>query len=428
MKISYQRTVPRDTRKLTQYFTKNLQLFLPFLELVERSSELMGDVLDRIGQATIETMLELSATKVAGPPHQGKQGGVVRRHGRQPGVVSLSDRKLRVSRPRLRENGGGEVQVPVYEALKSDQQLQQRVEELMMHGVSTRRYEEVIGELAGTVGVSKSSVSREFIEASARSMETLAERRFDEVDVLVIYIDGLQRGGRHVVGALGVDGEGHKHVLGVEPGASENSVVAIRLLEGLVERGVDPKKRYLFVIDGSKALRAAIRQVFGARQLVQRCRLHKIRNLTTELPKDEARQVVAVMRAAFRSTPSEGMKRFRQQAAWLKTTYPSAAASLLEGLEELFTVSGLGLSPSLTRCLSSTNIIESPLGTIQMPMKRVGRWRNEEMLARWSAAAFLAAEKRFRRVMGYRDLWQLEAVLRGKQAHEARVDEGRIVA
>jgi len=418
MKQSYQRKSPRDTRKLTSFFTKNLQLFLPFLELVERSSDLMGDVLDRVGQATIETMLELSASKIAGPAHQGKRGGPIRRHGRQAGVVSLSDRKLRVSKPRLRKNGGGEVEIPVYRALQSDEQLQRRVEELMMHGVSTRRYEEVIGELAGTVGVSKSSVSREFIESSARSMEKLAQRRFEDVDVLVIYLDGLQRGGHHVIGALGVDREGHKHVLGIEPGASENQAVVTRLLEGLVERGIDPQKRYLFVVDGAKALRSGIRRVFGSKQLVQRCRLHKMRNIASQLPKEVAKQVIAVMRAAFRCDAEEGIKRIQQQAAWLKGTHPSAANSLLEGLEELFTISKLGVSPSLLRCLATTNIIESPFGTIQLPMRRVGRWRNEDMLARWAASAFTAAEKRFRRIMGYKHVWQLEAVLRGNQVDE----------
>jgi transposase-like protein len=274
--------------------------------------------------------------------------------------------------------------------------------------------------MAETVGVSKSTISREFLEASAESLDTITTRLLGDRDLLVIYLDGVQFGEHHVIAALGVDSAGKKHVLGMVSGASENQEASVRLLENLVERGVDPKKRYLFVMDGAKALRAAVRQVFGSKQLVQRCRLHKIRNVRAELPKDLAAQLVSVMRAAFRLDADEGMARLQQQAEWLKTEYPGAATSLLEGLAEMFTVSRLGLSPSLTRCLVTTNILESPQGTIQIPMRRVTNWQNGEMVARWSASAFLAAEPQSRKILGHRDLWQLEAALRGKDVQSGQ--------
>jgi transposase-like protein len=411
-----------ERRKLSRLFASKQQLFLPFLELVEESSSMIGTVLDEVSQAFIEGLLELSATKVAGPAHPGKRGGAIRRHGHQGGVVALSDRKVRVKRPRLREREGGEVAIPAYESLQTNGVFGQRVGELMMRGVSTRDYQAVIGELAETTGVSKSSVSREFMEASTKALAALHDRRFDDVDVLVIYLDGVRYGDHLVVAALGVDAGGHKHVLGIEPGASENGEVVRRLLEGLVERGIDPTKRYLFVIDGAKALRSGIRRVFGEHQAVQRCRLHKVRNVRAQLPDELAEQVTSVMKAAFRLSAKEGRGKLEQQARWLEKEYPGAAASLREGIEEMFTLNALGVPSSLTRCLASTNIIESPFGTMQKPTRRVTRWRSGEMVLRWTATSFLSAEKTFRRIMGYRDLWQLEAVLRGKEvASQAQV-------
>lgn len=421
MRRSYQKPIDRTSRKLARVFAGHEELFLPFLELIEESSGMVTDVLDVVSRASIEAILELSAAQVAGGRHRGKRGGPIGWHGSQPGVVTLSDRKIRVTKPRLREKSEGEVAIPAYESLRSHPLLGKRIEKLLMHGVSTRRYAEVIGEMAETVGVSKSSISREFLEASAASLEELTNRRLEDLDLLVIYLDGVQFGGHHVIGALGVDRAGTKHVLGIVPGASENLEASIRLLESLVERGVDPKKRYLFVMDGAKALRSAVRQVFGRRQYVQRCRLHKIRNVLKELPKDLGRQVRTVMRAAFKLDPKEGMARLKRQAEWLQTDYPGAAASLREGLEEMFTVARLDVSPSLHRCLVSTNIIESPIGTIQYPMGRVTNWQGGEMVARWAASAFLAAEKRFRKILGYQDLWQLEAALRGKEVDEKEV-------
>jgi transposase-like protein len=416
MARAYQKTLrKRETKELRKLFARRTDLFLPFLELIERSSSAITDVLESVNLAFVEALLELSATKVAGPAHQGRPGGPIRRHGHQGGVVVLGDRKLRVDRPRLRRRRGGEVEIPAYESLQSDTAFQQRVEELMMKGVSTRDYASVIEELAETAGVSKSSVSREFIEASARSLEELAGRSWEATELLVIYLDGIRYGDHHVIAALGIDADGRKHVLGIEPGASENLEACRRLLEGLVERGVPSSKRYLWVIDGSKALRGAIRSVFGEKQRVQRCRLHKIRNVRKELPDELGDQVVSVMRAAFRLGPKEGKAKLEKQAQWLQKEYPGAAASLREGIEELFTINELSLPSSLTRCLGTTNILESPFGTMQKPTRRVTRWRHGEMVIRWVASSFLAAEKTFRRMMGYRDLWILAAALERKE-------------
>ena len=414
MKRVYQIAETRDRKALTEFLVREGQGLLPFVELIADARMAVDQFIDVLGRASLEAVLQLSAGTVAGPPHQGKAGGEVRRHGSQPGVVCLSTQKVRVRKPRLRKKGGGqqaEVPIPAYEAMQSDVALREKLSSILLRGVSTRSYEDVVPEMAETCGVSKSSVSREFIEASAEQLQALAERRFDALDLLVIYIDGVQFGGHHVIGAVGVDTDGRKHVLGLAEGATENAVVVKGLLESLVERGVRPDRPRLFVIDGSKALRAAIDAVFGSSNPVQRCRNHKVENVTGHLPQELRDQVKTVMKAAYRLSADEGIARLKQQASWLEREYPSAAASLLEGLEETFTVNRLSLSVSLRRCLATTNIVESPTSGVRLRTRRVTNWQNGEMVLRWAAAALLETEKSFRKIIGYKDLWMLKAVL-----------------
>ena len=408
MKPSYQIVDRKDSQGFARYLAKNGQLLLPLVELLETSRMAVDELIDVLGRASIEAVLQLSAAGMAGEKHQGRKGGDIIWHGTQEGKVSLSDRKLRVKKPRLRRKGR-EGEIPAYEAMNNG--MGSRFLEILMHNVSTRNYRRVIPEMAESVGISKSSVSRQFIEESAQELERLAARRFDELELLIIYLDGLIFGEHHVLCAVGVDAQGNKHVLGMVEGASENASSATALLEDLVERGVDPKRRYLFVIDGSKALRAAINRTFGAGSPVQRCRHHKIRNVCNQLPDDLADQVKSVMKAAYNLPWQEGMAKLRKQTDWLATHYPGAAASLREGLEETFTINRLELSPALRRCLGTTNIIESPHAGVRLRTNRVNRWRDGKMVLRWVAAAFLATEKNFRRILGYRDLWMLKAKL-----------------
>ena len=204
------------------------------------------------------------------------------------------------------------------------------------------------------------------------------------------------------------------------------------LLEDLVERGVKPGRRRLFVIDGSKALRKAIDAVYGQQNPVQRCLVHKLRNVLGYLPKELQGQVAAVMRAAWRLAPEEGLARLRKQAEWLEPSHPQAAASLREGLEETFTINRLGLSPTLRRCLATTNVIESLLSGVARRSGRVTRWRSGEMALRWASAAALETEKHFRKVVGHRDLWMLKAALEEGQALGEQspipIDEERLAA
>jgi len=421
MKQGYQVADRRDSRALAEFLSKDGQLLLPLLELIGKAELAVDELIDVAGRSTIEAVLTLSAQQVAGTKHPGQENGEIRWHGRQQGLVPLSDRKLRVSKPRLRRKGKGEgreVEVPVYEALQSNSRLGSRLLEILMRGVSTRNYKEVLPAMVESVGMSKSAVSREFQEASEQSLKELCERRFEEKDILIIYLDGLIFGGHHVLVALGVDAQGVKHVLGLAEGGSENAVVAKGLLEDLVGRGIHPDRRRLFVIDGSKALRSAIDAVYGKENPVQRCRNHKVRNLLGYLPEPLRDQVGAAMKAAYRLEADAGMTQLEKQAQWLDTQHPDAAASLREGLAETFTVNRMGLPGSLRRCLCTTNVIESPNGTVRQKIGRVRHWRDGAMVLRWAASAFLASEKSFRRLMGCQQLWMLEACLNESQVNE----------
>jgi len=417
MKASYQVADRKDSRALAQFLSGEGAMLVPMLELIEQAEMAVDELIDVAGRATIEAVLTLSAQALAGPKHPGKKGDSdsgIGWYGHQAGVVNLAERKLRVRKPRLRRKGtgkAGEVEVPAYAAMRSHSRIGGRMLDILMRGVSTRNYREVLPEMAETVGVSKSAVSREFIDASEKALQELAERRFDEKDILIVYIDGIVFSGHHVIVALGVDSEGHKHVLGLRDGASENAAVCTGLLEDLVERGVKPGRRRLFVIDGSKALRKAIDAVYGADNPVQRCRNHKRKNVLDHVPDSMKDTVKATMNAAYRLDSDKGMARLEELATMLEVPHPSAAGSLREGLAETFTVNQLGLPGALRRCLCTTNVIESPNSGIRRRTGRVTRWKDGSMVLRWVASALLETEKSFRRVMGYEQLWMLQSYL-----------------
>jgi putative transposase len=401
---------PTNARRLAEFFSRHGQGLLPMVDLIEQSQLAVDELIDVAGRATIEAVLQLSAEQVAGPRTPGQRRTGLLWHGRQAGRVCLKERKLGVEKPRLREKGGGEVAIPAYEAMQENG-MSQRMLEVLMRGISTRQYAEVLPEMASTCGVSKSTVSREAAEAGEQGLQELLERRFEGIDLLVIYIDGMQFGEHHVISAVGVDCAGQKHVLGLQLGATENAAAVEDLLEQLMARGVDPKAKRLFVIDGAKALRAAINKVFGSQHPVQRCRNHKVRNVCDRLPEEQKGQVKAAMRASYKLEAKEGMARLRKLADWLERESPAAANSLREGLEECFTINRLSIPPTLHRCLATTNLIESPQSGVRMRTRRVCRWRDAAMVQRWAAASFLATEKNFRRIMGWKDLWQLQTIL-----------------
>jgi putative transposase len=413
----YQIISKTDRRKLTDFLSQQGQLLLPALELITQSRAAVDELIDVTGRAAIEAVLNLSAQGLAGPKHPGKRACDIRWYGRQNATIPLSDRKLRVAKPRLRRKGKGddlEIGIPAYEAILENSALGERIEDILMKGISTRNYEGVIPQMAETVAVSKSNISREFIEQSEQTLRQLCERRFDDKDILIVYIDGIQFSEIHVIVALGVDSQGYKQFLGLREGASENAVVVKDLLTDMVNRGLKPDRSRLFVIDGSKSLRKAIDEVFGSGNPVQRCRIHKVRNVLSYLPDDRKPDVQSAMRAAFKLESNDGIAKLKKLAEWLDREYPNAANSLLEGLDEMFTINRLNLPSSLRRCLGTTNSIESPYSGVRAKTGRVKHWRDGRMAARWVASALDSIEKRMKRIMGYQQLWVLDASLNEK--------------
>jgi transposase-like protein len=425
MQQVYQKDTAQASQALAALFEAHPEAMTPLLNIVVEAKVTLDAFIDVVGRSCLEAVLQLSAAEIAGPPHQGKAGGAVQWHGTQDGVVTLPTQKVRVTKPRLRRKGGGkgaEVEIPAYTAMQQGTDMREKLAAILLRGVSTRAYADVIPAMAETCGVSRSSVSREFVEASEEALRTLSERRFDDTDLLILYIDGVHAGGHQVIVAVGVDSQGFKHMLGLAEGATENAVVVKGLLEDLVARGVTPERPYLFIIDGSKALRSAITAVFGKDSPVQRCRQHKVENVIGYLPNELKDEMKCVMKAAYRLSAKEGIARLEAQADWLDKQYPSAAASLREGLEETFTINRLDLPAKLRRCLGTTNLIESPNAGMRMRTGRVTRWRNGQMVLRWFAAGYLETEKHFRRIMGYEHLWMLKSKLQEiRELHQEAV-------
>ena len=406
------RAAQESAAVIEEFCQANGQILLPIVNLIQNASQVVETVIYEIGHQTLEQILLLSAEQVAGARTPGKASGDVRHHGSQPGCVQLADRKVKVKRPRLRHKTEGEVKIPAYEALRQDRGLGQHLLGALLRGVSTREYQEVLPKMAETVGVSRSAISRKVIEASAEQLRALQERRWDELEILVIYIDGQRFGEQHVLSAVGVDVEGKKHIMGIAAGATENAAAVKGLLTRLREQGLPTNRQYLFIVDGAKALRAAIDEVFGAGQAVQRCRNHKLENVMQELPKEQQSQTRNLMRAAWKlRTAEEGEKRLEQIARQLEYDHESAARSLREGMKEMFTLQRLQIPATLHKCLATTNIIESPHSGVRRRTHNVSRWRDSAMVERWVASAWLLTEKHFRRVDGHEHLWTLATIL-----------------
>ena len=377
----------------------NRQAALPLLSMINQAHLSIEDLLGRLSRQFVEQLLMMSAQSVAGPKHPGRAKGEVRWHGRQGGQVNLGTSKLKIIRPRLR-GPLGEIELPGYAALAGDGKLSRRVADVLACNVSTRKYARVMYRCADEMGISRSAVSRHFVKDSAQALAKLMSRDLANIDLVAIYVDGIIVSRHHIIAAIGVDPAGAKHVLGLASGSSENAKVVKDLLGCLAERGVDLNVPRLWVIDGSKALRSAIEQLCGEAAHVQRCRIHKIRNVTERLPKAKAEQTRWVMLQALKGEAAAGIQSLQAHAKHLKPQHPDAAASLLEGLEELFTINRLGVTGQLVRCLATTNVIESANSVVRRLGGRVTRYRDVEMVLRWVTAGFLEAEKAFHKVRG----------------------------
>ena len=371
------------------------------------------------GLETLGTMLEGDATALCGGRHGRGAWRRAQRWGRTVGPIGFHGGKVAVSRPRVRERGGKEMALPSWEAAVGEDWLGRWAMNLMMVGVTTRRFGRAVRLPEGDVpagpgaGVSKSAASRRFVALSAERMAAWMEQDLSALDLLAVQIDGIHLANELLlVAAVGIDGEGVKHPLGLVEGATENAAVVQALLDDLIGRGLDPATCRLFIIDGAKALSKAIRRTFGRDTPIQRCQVHKARNIVERLPKHLHAAVRRALRQAWELDDAEkAEKLLRNLARTLEREAPGVAGAILEGLDEILTVVRLGLPKELRRSLACTNIIENIMGSVRRVCRNVKRWRDASMALRWTAAAMIEAAKGFRRLKAKNQLPALRAAL-----------------
>jgi len=392
-----------------------VEIPLPMIEVIATAREAFETLCGDVGKLLIMTMLEYEGKEKAGDKHSRNPQREANWWGKQKGSVYFAGQRMEIMKPRLRTRDGREVTLETYEALQNPDRMEQRVLGKMICGVSTRNYEEVVESFVEGTGKNKSSVSRHFVRATAKQLEAFMNRSLADLSLCAIYIDGIEFKGTLLVAALGVARDGTKHVLGFRQGATENHVVCDGLLEDLVSRGLDAGGNYLFVLDGSRALVKSVKKMFGDDVAVQRCQQHKRRNVLGHLPDELHEEIDGRLKAAYNMESFEDAKKSLELTVrYLANINPDAAASLREGLEETLTVHKLDVSQTLRKTLSSTNPIESAFSHVRHLTARVKRWRNADMVRRWTAASFLRAEGKFRRVKGYRDLSKLVMALSDK--------------
>ena len=294
--------------------------------------------------------------------------------------------------------------------------MQRPVARRVIRQCSMRNYEGALDDCLEGYGIKKSSVSRHFKLSSTQELKALLERPVP-AELLALVIDAKYFTKQCIIVGIGIDKEGRKHVLGLWEGATENTTVVKGLLEDLIARGLDPQHPLLIVVDGGKALRKAVQQVFGSQALVQRCRVHKQRNVIEHLPKDKQGQAIWRLRAAWaKADPKAAEKELHKVVQWLESISPMAARSLQEGLEETLTLQKLGINRVLAQSLSSTNLIESVFAHTGFLSHRVKHWHDGKMVLRWAAATLLRAQKAFRRIRGFEHLGALAEALTPNQS------------
>ena len=380
------------------------------------------------GLAFVEEEMEAERAGLCGPRYAHLTERQALRSGHVPSSLVMGGRRVKVERPRARSVDGYELSLPSWRAWSVRDPLDKRAFEQMVLGVSTRRYARSLEALPNEFevrGVGKSAVSERFVVGTQRRLSELMRRDLSGLALVALMIDGVHFAEHVVLAAVGIESNGTKHVLGLREGATENAAACKALLADLIERGLDPNRAILVVIDGAKALHKAVSETFGARVLIHRCHAHKKRNVADALPERMRASVHTTMNQAYATRdPKRARRLLENLACRLESAHPGAAGSLREGLEETLTVMRLDLPENLERVLSSTNLIENLFSRVRDTARRVKRWQGGTMILRWTAAGVLEAERHFRKIAGFRALPKLVAALR---AHDAAIDRARQV-
>lgn len=430
MKKAYQIKQARAIQDFQTWAQDNqepVQLAFPTADIVKLAQSGLGDLLRQVGKQFIEAVMEAEVEQLVGARSQPDSQRQAYRWGTEQGFCVIDTQRVPITRPRVRSRNQREVALGSYELFQRASLLKETVWQRIMQGLTMRNYKEVMQQFSEAYGLEKSTISEYFIESSRKKLEQLMNRSLKDVQICVLILDGTIFKSEHLIVAIGIDRVGNKLVLGLRQGASENARVVGDLLGELCERGLDFSLPRLYLLDGSRALRKAVVQHAGDAAFIQRCQEHKIRNICDYLPEADRPGVRYRMRAAYAHTEVADARNllFRLHDDLLQAN-PSAAASLVEGMEETLTLQELGVRGKLRQCFSSTNTIESSFSMVEGICRQVKRWQGNDHRLRWVASALLYVESRWNRIHGFRQLPFLVNAL--ESAYQLRMREKRAAA
>jgi transposase-like protein len=417
--IEQQRAV-KEFRQLATNQNPSIQMALPLSEIVGLLQQGVGHLLREAGLALMGLVMEEEVRQVAGERHQQHAERRAHRWGKEDGYCIVDGQKVPIQRTRLRTKEKREQRLGSYELFQRSGPLEQGVWDKMVRGLSTRNYGAVVKDFSTAYGIEKSAVSENFIEASREKVKQLMERPLGELRLCALLIDGTPFKDRQMLVALGIGCDGRKTVLGLREGATENATVVGALLSDLLERGLDFSTPRLYVLDGSKALHTAVRRHAGESAFLQRCQVHKKRNVVDHLPEEHKADVRRKLQNAYSMADYADAKRALELLHHeLMHLNPSAARSLEEGLEETLAVHKLRVPDQLRRTLACTNVIESAFSIVETVCRNVKRWRDGDQIERWVGSGLLVAEQQFRKVIGFRQIPLLLSSMANAVSHKS---------
>ena len=425
MKKPYQIEAQRAVKQLEEMAAAGnptVQMVLPMAEMVGWLKEGVGELIRQAGLQLLDLMMQAEVEELAGRRSERQPGRAATRWGSERGYCVVMRQKVAVQRPRVRNSEGREVRLGSYELSHRGEPLNETVWEKLMLGLSTRHYGEAVRQFTEAYGLEKSAVSEHFIEASREKLKELMESRLDKVRLCALLIDATPFAGQQMVAAIGIAQNGQKTILGIRQGATENAAVVGELLGELVSRGLNFTEPRLYILDGGKALTAAVKQHAGDAAAIQRCQVHKRRNVLDHLSEEHRGTVSQRLNAAYAIEEYVAAKHALQGLhRELMDLNPSAARSLEEGMEETLTVHRLRVPMQLRKTLASTNVIESAFSVVEQVCKNVKRWHDGDQRERWVGSGLLVAQQQFRRVIGYKQIPLLMRELETLRPPKSRV-------
>jgi transposase-like protein len=417
MKKPYQIESQRAVRQLEAMAADgnpSVQMVLPMAEMIGWLRKGVGELVRQAGLQLMDLLMQEEVRELAGERSRRQMERTASRWGSERGYAVVMGQKVPIRRPRVRSTDDQEVPLGSYEMFHRGEPLTETVWEKLMLGLSTRKYGQAVREFTEAYGLEKSAVSEHFVEASREKLQHMMERRLDKTRLCALLIDATPFAGQQMVAALGIGEDGRKTILGIRQGATENATVVGELLADLMERGLDFTRPRLYVLDGGKALTAAVKKYAGESAPIQRCQVHKRRNVLDHLTDEQKPGVATRLNAAYAledyAAAKQALNALHRE---LMDLNPSAARSLGEGMEETLTVHRLHLPMQLRKTMASTNVIESAFSIVEQVCKNVKRWHGGDQRERWVGSGLLVAEKQFRRITGYK---QIPALIRELEA------------